>query len=215
MKPFAELLERLLYSPQRNVKLTLLVDYFRSTADPDRGWGLAALTGGLALQNAKPALIRDLAASRSDPVLFGWSYDFVGDLAETAALIWPEPEGGTERPWPHLADVIEGLERTPKADLPDLVAGWLDALDATGRWALLKLITGALRVGVSARLAKTALAETFVKPIEAIEELWQRSGDQLAITVSGPVTVFEGSNFLLPLMFVVEPKRGGEITSAQ
>jgi len=172
MKPFAELLERLLYSPQRNVKLTLLLDYFRSTPDPDRGWGLAALTGGLALQNAKPALVRDLAAARTDPVLFGWSYDFVGDLAETVALIWPEPEGGAGRPWPHLAGVVEGLEATPKAALPGLVAGWLDALDATGRWALLKLVTGALRVGASARLAKLALAAYGkVEPAE-IEEVW-------------------------------------------
>ena len=172
MKPFAELLERLLYSPQRNVKLTLLLDYFRSTPDPDRGWGLAALTGGLALQNAKPALIRDLATSRSDPVLFGWSYDFVGDLAETVALIWPEPADTAARPWPHLTGVIEGLESTPKAAIPDLVAGWLDALDATGRWALLKLVTGSLRVGASARLAKLALAAYGkVDPAE-IEEVW-------------------------------------------
>ena len=46
MKPFAELLDRLLYTPQRNSKITLLVDYFRAVPDPDRGWGLAALTGG-------------------------------------------------------------------------------------------------------------------------------------------------------------------------
>ena len=35
MKPFAELLERLLYSPQRNAKLALLEDYFRRVPDPD------------------------------------------------------------------------------------------------------------------------------------------------------------------------------------
>jgi DNA ligase-1 len=172
MKPFANLLDRLLYTPQRNVKLTLLLDYFRTTADPDRGWGLAALTGALSLQNAKPALIRDLAAARTDPVLLAWSYDFVGDLAETVALLWPEPEAGGEKPWPHLAGVIAGLETTPKAAIPDLIAGWLDALDSTGRWALLKLVTGALRVGASARLAKLALAAYGkVDPAE-IEEVW-------------------------------------------
>ena len=172
MKPFAELLDRLLYTPQRNVKLTLLLDYFRTTADPDRGWGLAALTGSLSLQNAKPALIRDLAAARTDPVLLAWSYDFVGDLAETVALLWPEPEAAATQPWPHLAQVIAGLETTPKAAIPDLIAGWLDALDSTGRWALLKLVTGALRVGASARLAKLALAAYGkVDPAE-IEEVW-------------------------------------------
>ena len=83
MKPFAALLDRLLYTPQRNAKVALLVDYFRSVPDPDRGWALAALTGALSFAHAKSGLIRELVATRTDPVLFGWSYDFVGDLAET------------------------------------------------------------------------------------------------------------------------------------
>ena len=170
VKPFAELLDRLLYTPQRNSKITLLVDYFRAVPDPDRGWGLAALTGGLSFAQAKPALIRDLVAGRTDPVLFGWSYDFVGDLAETAALMWPEPEAG--KPWPVLAEVVAALETTRKSELPRLVASWLDTLDATGRWALLKLVTGGLRVGASARLAKLALAEYGRVESAEIEELW-------------------------------------------
>ena len=91
MKPFADLLDRLLYTLQRNVKIALILDYFRHVPDPDRGWGLAALTGALRFAEAKPALIRDLIGSRTDPVLLAWSHDFVGDLAETAALMWPEP----------------------------------------------------------------------------------------------------------------------------
>ncbi|MGD9511114.1 MAG: cisplatin damage response ATP-dependent DNA ligase [Geminicoccaceae bacterium] len=170
MKPFAELLDRLLYTPQRNAKVALLVDYFRAVPDPDRGWGLAALTGALSFAHAKAGLIRELVATRTDPILFGWSYDFVGDLAETAALMWPEPD--EELPWPRLDEVVAGLANTPKTALPRLVAGWLDGLDATGRWALLKLVTGGLRVGASARLAKLALAELGrVDPAE-IEEVW-------------------------------------------
>ena len=42
-----------------------------------------------------------------------------------------------------------------------LLTHWLDRLDATGRWALLKLLSGAPRVGVSARLAKQAVADAF------------------------------------------------------
>ena len=170
MKPFAELLDRLLYTPQRNVKLALMLDYFRRVPDPDRGYGLAALTGALSFANAKPALVRDLAMTRSDPVLFGWSYDFVGDLAETTALIWPERP--TDRRWPELKEVIQTLHTAPKAALPGILAGWLDTLDATGRWALLKLVTGALRVGASARLAKTALAEYGKVDVAEIEEVW-------------------------------------------
>src|SRR5215212_1560554 len=108
MKPFAELLDRLLYTPQRNAKLALMVNYFRTVPDPDRGLGLAALTGTLDFRHAKPNLIRELVETRTDPILLGWSYDFVGDLAETTALIWPERENGGE--WPHLGEVVRGLD---------------------------------------------------------------------------------------------------------
>src|SRR6476660_3235600 len=91
MNRFAELLDRLAYEPGRNNKLRLITSYFREVADPDRGYALAALTGALSFKHAKPALIRDLIASRTDPVLFGLSYDYVGDLSETVALMWPRP----------------------------------------------------------------------------------------------------------------------------
>ena len=91
MNRFAELLDRLAYEPARNAKLRLMTDYFRSTPDPDRGWALAALTGALSFQHAKPGIIRALIAERADPVLFDLSYDYVGDLSETVALMWPVP----------------------------------------------------------------------------------------------------------------------------
>jgi DNA ligase-1 len=170
MKPFAALLDRLVYTPARNGKLALMAHYFRSVPDPDRGWGLAALTAELTLEFAKPALIRNLIAARTDPVLFALSYDYVGDLAETCALMWPDAPGGG--PPPRLSEIVETLRGTSKAETPRRLAGCLDRLDATGRYALLKFLTGGLRVGVSARLAKTALAETFAKPVAEIEELW-------------------------------------------
>ena len=89
MNRFAELLDRLTYEPARNAKLRLMTDYFRSTPDPERGWALAALTGALTFPHAKPGLIRSLIAERTDPVLFEISYDYVGDLSETIALMWP------------------------------------------------------------------------------------------------------------------------------
>ena len=213
MKPFAELLDRLLYTPQRNTKIALLVDYFRSVPDPDRGWGLAALTGALTFAHAKPALIRELVTERTDPVLFGWSYDFVGDLAETAALIWPEPETG--RPWPVLAEVVAALETTRRSELPRLVAGWLDTLDATGRWALLKLVTGGLRVGASARLAKLALAEYGRQPPAEIEEVWHGVAPPYAglfawLDDRGPRPSAEDAPVFRPLM-LAHPVEGEDI----
>jgi DNA ligase-1 len=187
---FAELLERLLFTPGRLAKLALLRNWFATQPDPDRGIGLAALTGELDLPAAKPALIRALVADRTDPVLFDLSYDYVGDLAETVALLWvsragvrsqsaegaaresPASFAGVNAPPPTLSDIVVGLEEAPKSAVPDLVAGWLDTLDVGGRLALIKLVTGGLRVGVSARLAKTALAEWGDVTVDAVEEVW-------------------------------------------
>ncbi|HEV2629609.1 MAG TPA: cisplatin damage response ATP-dependent DNA ligase [Pseudolabrys sp.] len=213
MNKFAELLDRLAYEPGRNAKLRLIADYLRTTADPERGWALAALTGALTFRHAKAGMIRALIMERADPALFALSYDYVGDLSETVALMWPaqhaervplsprsggeglgvggsslnssivpptpDPspplaslaEGGEQKA-PTLTDVVETLGTLGKAQLPGQIARWLDGLDETGRWALLKLVTGALRIGVSARLAKTAAASLGDKAPDEVELLW-------------------------------------------
>ena len=228
MNRFAELLDRLAYEPGRNNKLRLLANYFREAGDPDRGYALAALTGALSFKHAKPGLIRDLIADRTDPVLFALSYDYVGDLSETVALMWPKSsplpprsggeglgvgglsagtaasvytappptpdleselcsprtppraaraEGGEKTghnnpPPPTLTEVVTTLRTLGKTELPKQLSRWLDELDETGRWALLKLVTGAMRIGISARLAKTAAAELGDKDAHEIELLW-------------------------------------------
>jgi len=170
MHAFAALLERLVLTPSRNAKLTLICDYLRHTSDPSRGWALAAITGDLSIPSVKPAAIRELVASRVDPVLFGLSYDYVGDLAETVSLIWPRRPGANRAP--DLAEIVETLMDASKTQGLKLVEGWLDALDSTGRWALLKLVTGGLRVGVSARLARQAAADFGKVDVAELEELW-------------------------------------------
>ena len=171
MQAFAALLDRLMLTPQRNAKLRLLADYFRATPDPDRGYALAALTGELDIPSVKPAMLRALVVERVDEVLFAYSYDYVGDLAETISLVWPERQQEGQAAL-RLAAIVERLMTASRSDGPHLVAGWLDGLDATGRWALIKLVTGGLRIGVSARLAKQALADLGGKPVNDIEEIW-------------------------------------------
>lgn len=171
MNRFAELLDRLAYEPGRNNKLRLMTDYFRHTPDPERGYALAALTGNLVFQHAKPGMIRGLISERADPVLFGLSRDFVGDTSETIALKWPVSDARPDFV-PSITDVVSTLNTLGKAQLPAQIARWLDALDETGRWALLKLVTGALRVGVSARLAKTAAAALRDTDVTEIELMW-------------------------------------------
>jgi DNA ligase-1 len=171
MRAFAELLDRLSLTSSRNTKLALVRDYLRETPDPDRGWALAALTGDLSFHAAKPAFVRKAVEERMDPQLFWWSYDYVGDLAETVALVWPRRPGANREP--ELSEVVDGLKTASRAEVQRLIEGWLDAMDhPRERWALLKLVTGALRVGMTARLAKRAAAEMGgVEPAE-IEELW-------------------------------------------
>ena len=119
MNRFAELLDRLAYEPGRNNKLRLLTAYLRDTPDPDRGYALAALTGALSFKHAKPGLIRDLIMDRTDPVLFGLSYDYVGDLSETVALMWPKsspsPACGGGSGWGSAACPAERKSPHPEA----------------------------------------------------------------------------------------------------
>ena len=117
-------------------------------------------------------MIRALIAERTDPVLFELSYDYVGDLSETVALMWPADPAQKANRTPALSEVVETLSTLGKAQLPSQLARWLDALDETGRWALLKLVTGGLRIGVSARLAKTAAAALGDKEPNEVEILW-------------------------------------------
>lgn len=171
MKAFADLLEALVLTPSRNAKLALLTDYFRRTPDPDRGWALACLAGSLELRNATASGLRALVEERVDATLFRLSYDFVGDLAETIALIWPEGTSGSLR----LSKVVETLQGATRDQARHHIEGWLDGLNASERLALIKLATGGLRVGVSERLAKTALAAMHEDPeatLSQIEEMW-------------------------------------------
>jgi DNA ligase-1 len=170
MRAFANLLDRLAFTPGRNGKLKLLSDYFREAPDPERGWALAALTGVLGFEAAKPSFVRKAVESRMDPELFHLSHDYVGDLAETVALVWPAKHGANREP--ELSEVVDTLTHATRAEVQRLLEGWLDALDPDGRWALLKLLTGGLRVGVSARLAKQALADMGALEVGEIEEVW-------------------------------------------
>ncbi|MCF8506820.1 MAG: cisplatin damage response ATP-dependent DNA ligase [Caulobacter sp.] len=170
MRAFARLLDRLAFTASRNAKLRLVRDFLAETPDPDRGWALAALTGTLVFSAAKPGAIRKAVEARMDPVLFGWSYDYVGDLAETVALVWPAEPGANREP--ELSEVVDALRTASRAEVQPLIERWLDALEPDGRWALLKLLTGGLRVGVSARLARQACADLGGVTVAEIEEVW-------------------------------------------
>src|SRR5918995_5860883 len=105
MRAFSQLLDDLVYTRSRNTKLRLIGDYLKDTPDPDRGFGLAALTGTLDIPHVKPAAIRGLVEERIDPVLFYMSRDYVGDTAETVSLLWPTAADGV----PEVDDATIGI----------------------------------------------------------------------------------------------------------
>jgi len=172
MEEFAAVLDALVYTASRNRKLALIAAYLRGSPDPDRGWALAALTDGLDFPAVKSSTIRNLMMERVDPVLWALSRDFVGDTAETASLLWPEPDGRAPDGRLTLSEVVERLSGLTRASATVELAALFDRLDARGRYALIKLATGGMRVGVSARLAKTAFAQAFEVKIEQVEEYW-------------------------------------------
>ena len=179
MRAFSQLLDDLVYTRSRNTKLKLIGDYLRETPDPDRGYGLAVLTGTLDIPAVKGAAVRAIAEERVDPVLLYMSRDYVGDMAETVALLWPKAAGEppeVDDATIRISDAVERLRSSSRLDAPRVLAAMLDHLDTSGRFALLKLATGALRVGVSARLAKQALANAFGLEVDGVEEVWHGLG---------------------------------------
>src|SRR3954452_24141519 len=179
MRAFSQLLDDLVYTRSRNTKLKLIGDYLRETPDPDRGFGLAALTGTLDIPHVKPAAVRGLVEQRIDPVLFYMSRDYVGDTAETMALLWPTASDGVpeiDDATIRISDAVERLRSAARMAAPGVLAAMLDHLDASGRFALLKLALGELRVGINARLAKQALADAFGLDVDAVEEVWHGLG---------------------------------------
>ena len=170
MKEFAILLDALSNTPSRNGKLTLLRNYFLRSPDPDRGFALAALTDEMPVTIPLRRVLTELSASRFDPVLFKFSRDYVGDTAETLSLLWPDT--GREGPPLGLGEIVDVVKIASGQRLAEQIASWLDGMDTNERWALLKFLSGALRVGVSARLAKLSIAKAFDHNPEEIEELW-------------------------------------------
>ena len=159
MRAFAALLDRLYYTHSSNGKAALLANYLRRTPDPDRGFAVGAIAGTLTFELFKRVLVRDLVAERVDPVLFALSLDYVGEMSETVAHIWQRtPRGAVLDCLPPLHEAIHEFQTRDKPGIRDYLALMLDNMTAPERWALLKLGTRTLRIGMSTRSVKQVLA---------------------------------------------------------
>ena len=173
MQAFAELVHRLYFTAGNSAKARILKHYFQSSVDPDRGWAVAALSGTLDLSLFKRKLVLQLIKSRVDPYLFDASYDYVGDLSETVSLLWPTEQGSqAQAALPSLSELIEKLGASSQKQTQTYLAGLLDQMTPIQRWALLKLGTGGLRIGMSARSVKKTLADFGGVDLQEIEQLW-------------------------------------------
>ena len=170
---FAQLLDDLYFTNSNLAKETILANYLREEEDPDRGWALAAIAGTLSFELFKRNLVKTLMSERMDPYLFDLSRDYVGEMSETVALAWPESENKRIlNRLPDLHEVIETFKTSTKAEIRTYLTDLLDNMSSPQRWALLKLGTNALRIGVSARTVKKTLAGMAEVDVEVIEELW-------------------------------------------
>ncbi len=170
MEEFSNLLEQLYYTAGTKAKAQLIADYIANTPDPDRGWAIAAMAGTLRFDFFKRNTVKKLITEHTDPALFAMSYDYVGEVSETVAHLWPYSEPVDKLP--SLTEVVETFASVSKQKVSKTLANYLTMMTPAQRWALLKLGTRGLRIGVSARSIKQILADYGNKDIKEIETLW-------------------------------------------
>lgn len=177
MDAFSQLLDNLYFTASTKTKAILIQEYLKTTPDPDRGWALAAIAGTLSFDFFKRSTVKQLMLEHIDPVLFEMSYDYVGEMSETVAHLWPYhlSDAQNDRQNPvhmSLSSVVESFQHAKKQHVPTLLADYLSSMTPNLRWALLKLGTRGLRVGVSVRALKKCLADYGNIDIQELETVW-------------------------------------------
>ncbi len=172
MEDFSDLLEQLYFTGSHNAKSALIIDYLERTPDPDRGWAIAAMAGSLRFDFFKRNAVKQLMLDRIDPVLFDMSYDYVGEMSETVAHLWPTQKPPGPEGLPSLSDIVTQFAEAKRTEVKPLLEDYLDIMTAAQRWALIKLGTRGLRIGVSARTMKQILARFGDTDVAEIATLW-------------------------------------------
>ncbi len=171
MQALSTLLDALYFTSSHLAKSRILQDYLANTPDPERGWVLGLLAGELDFKWFKRNTIKQLILQRCDETLFNLSYDYVGEMSETVAHLWPNaPTEGFVAP--SLSEFIAFVQSHSKAEVEAYLVECLNNLPTSQRWTLIKLGTGGLRVGLSARRLKQILASYGNRDVNDIEQLW-------------------------------------------
>ncbi|ARP86440.1 ATP-dependent DNA ligase [Bordetella genomosp. 9] len=162
MKDFADLYAKLDATTSSNAKLAAMRDYFGAAPPADGAWAAYFLAGGKPRQLVPTKVLRQFIteAAGVPEWLFEESYQAVGDLAETLALLLPdpgEPDSASLSEW--VEERLLPLRGLPPAETMYRLKDLFGRLDQHGRFVCAKLMTGSMRVGVSKLLLTRALAE--------------------------------------------------------
>jgi DNA ligase 1 len=164
VKKFAALFDAIDASTSTKAKTAALADYFAHAEAKDAAWAAWFLTGHRPRQAVPSKRLHLWAAEVAGlPLwLFEESYDAVGDLAETIALVLPPPTHASDEPlhvW--VEERLVPLRGLAEAEQRARLEQYWSSLEGTGRFVFNKLITGNFRVGVSATLVVRAIAQAF------------------------------------------------------
>ncbi len=165
MKDFASLITKLDQSNKTNDKVAALKNYFLSADEADKIWALALFTHKRPRRKVNSTLLKLWVGqwAQIPEWLFDESYQVVGDLAETIALILPFNEEETQIEnnlayYIHQLFMIGELSNEEKeVQLKEIYAH----LDRQERFVFTKIMTGGWRLGVSQNLVTRALSQAF------------------------------------------------------
>ena len=161
MRHFAQLFLQLDQTTKTNAKVAALAHYFSHVEDSDKLWTIALLSHRRPKRTVNTTLLRQWAAELSGiPLwLFEDSYHIVGDLAETIALVLPEPSAKSDATLSYWIEYIQELKDKEEAEKQQRIFLAWHMLTPSERFIFNKLITGGFRVGVSQKLMTRALSK--------------------------------------------------------
>jgi len=174
MQSFAQLFQDLDSTSSTSGKLVLLTAYFKHTAPQDAVWSLYLLLGRKQKRLIQRRTLEEAIGQVTGlaPWLVQESYAVVGDLAETIALLLPEPivkiEAESLHVW--MEKELPRLSSLDEQAQIELLSAWWKSLDRLHRFLLIKLITGGFRMGVARNLIIKAMARAFEQSETSIAE---------------------------------------------
>ena len=161
MKRFAQLFRQLDQTTKTNAKIKALTDYFSMAPDTDKMWVIALFSHRRPRRTVKTTLLRIWAAEYAEipEWLFLESYDMVGDLAETIALVIPEPQSQNKWTLSEAIQEIQQLKDESEENKKERILDAWKSMTKDERFLFNKLITGGFRIGVSQKTVAKALAK--------------------------------------------------------